>query len=96
MLNAVLVQQWAHWLHRHHVPVLPRLLKLLIFLVYNSVLDPSTSFGEGSRLAYGGIGVVVHARARIGRRVTIAQGVTIDQGHCRYPDTPGNGITLLG
>ncbi len=87
MLNAVLVQQLAHWLHARHVPVLPRLLKLLIFLLYNSVLDPSTAIGKGSRLAYGGIGVVVHARARIGRNVTIAQGVTIG-GRSRSAEVP--------
>jgi serine O-acetyltransferase len=87
MLNAVQIQQLAHWLHVRRVPVLPRLLKLLIFLLYNSVLDPSTVIGSGSRLAYGGIGVVVHARARIGRNVTISQGVTIG-GRNRSMDVP--------
>lgn len=87
MLNAVLIQQLAHWLYVRHVPLIPQVLKLLIFLLYNSVLDPSTEIGKGSHLAYGGIGVVVHARTRIGRNVTISQGVTIG-GRNRSVEVP--------
>jgi serine O-acetyltransferase len=45
--------------------------------MYSSVVPYEAEIGAGSKLAHGGIGVVIHPRARIGRNVLIGQGITI-------------------
>lgn len=44
---------------------------------YNSRIPCKATIGEGSRLAYGGIGVVIHSDAVIGRDCVIGQNVTL-------------------
>ncbi len=59
------------------MPIFPKLIYKLIFFLYNSSVPMSAEIGEGSQFAYGGIGVVLHERCRIGRNVMISQQVTI-------------------
>ncbi len=35
--------------------------------------------GKGTKLGYGGIGVVIHSKAKIGRNCMIAQQVTVGE-----------------
>ncbi|QOJ22951.1 MAG: serine acetyltransferase [Gammaproteobacteria bacterium] len=76
-MNAIHLYRIAHYLHCRHVPLLPGLLRLLMFLLYNSVIPPQCSIGKSSWFAHGGIGVVLHPDCLIGERVLIGQGVTI-------------------
>ncbi len=78
----------ARWLYLHHIPVVPLLMELLIFLIYNSKLPYQAEIGKGTKLGYGGIGVVVHAKSKIGKNCIIAQQVTIGGGNSRYPGVP--------
>jgi len=75
------------WLHRNHVPLLPRLLYLLNRIVFAVALPPSVQLGRQVLFGYSGLGVVVHARAVIGNGVTISQNVTIGgrNGHHEVP-----------
>jgi serine O-acetyltransferase len=101
-MNAITLYRVGNWLYRHRVPVLPRLCYYLTFLVFNSSVPPGCEIGRGSRFAYGGIGVVIHARCRIGRDVLIGQGVTL--GGTFGSDVPtigdnvfiGPGVRILG
>lgn len=77
MVNAVFFYRIAHWLYLHHIPLLPKLIRLFIFLVYNSVVPYECKIGANSFLGYGGIGVVIHKRAVIGDNVIIGSNVTI-------------------
>jgi serine O-acetyltransferase len=45
----------------------------------------SVPIGEGFELAHGGVGVVVHSRARIGNRVKIYPGVTLGRADIHLP-----------
>lgn len=76
-MNAIYLYRVAHWLHSKSVPFLPLVIKYIIFLIYNSVVPPSAVIGAGSKFAYGGIGVVIHGRSIIGKRVIIGQNITI-------------------
>ena len=67
----------SHWLWKHHVPLLPTLLWRLQYLLFNSSVPGSCTLKQGVTFAYGGIGVVIHARAVVGRNCMIGQGVTI-------------------
>jgi serine O-acetyltransferase len=67
----------AHWLWKHKVPVLPRVLSVLNRLVFATQLPASTRLGKGVRLNYSGLGTVIHARAVIGNNVEIGPGVVV-------------------
>ena len=69
--------RFYHWLYNHRIPVLPKLLWRLSYLLFNSSVPASCVIGKGSKFAYGGIGVVVHSRAVIGKDCMIGQNVTI-------------------
>lgn len=77
MLNAICFYRVARWLYLHHVPVLPKLITLLIFLIYNSKVPYQAVIGKGTKLGYGGIGVIIHPKAIIGSYCSIGQQVTI-------------------
>ena len=77
MINAIILYRIAHKLWKWKIPILPSLIKLLIFLIYNSSIPFECEIGKGSFLAYGGIGVVIHRRARIGKNVNIGTGVVV-------------------
>lgn len=94
MLNAILFYRISHWCYLHHIPLLPKLITLLIFLMYNSKVPPQAKIGKGTKLGYGGIGVVIHKDSVIGDNCMIAQHVTIGSRNSRYPGSPvlGNNV----
>lgn len=57
--------------------ILPKLIEVLIFLIYNSRIPSSVKIGKKTRFAYWGIGVVIHKDSSIGANCTIGQGITI-------------------
>ncbi len=75
--NPIALYYMARWLHEHHVPVLPKVLQTLLFVVFGAVVPYRAQLGPGCRLAHGGNGVVIHYLARLGRNVMILQQVTI-------------------
>ncbi len=93
--NAVTLHRIGRWLYTHKVPLLPACLYYLTFLVFNSSVPVTAEIGEGSRFAYGGIGVVIHARAKIGKRVIIGQGITIGgKGHNHVVPVIGDDVYI--
>lgn len=67
----------ANWLYRHHIPILPRIIWKLQYLLFNCSVPASCIIGEGTKFGYGGIAVVIHSRSVIGKNCLIGQGVTI-------------------
>jgi len=76
-MNAIAIHRLSSWLYRKKIPVLPKVLYYFTFLIYNSSIPPSVKIGKNSKLGYGGIGVVIHARTVVGENVVISQNVTI-------------------
>lgn len=76
-MNAINLYRKARWCYLHHIPVVPKLIKGITFLMFNSVVPYTTEIGEDTKFAYGGMGCVVHSRAKIGERVLIGQNSTI-------------------
>ena len=76
-MNALDLQRMAHRLHKQGIPMVPDLIRRTIQVLFSSVLPPELEIGEGTQLGYGGLGVVIHGEARIGRKCLIAQHVTI-------------------
>lgn len=67
----------ANWLYKHHVPLLPKLIWRLQYLLFNCSVPASCEIGKGTKFGYGGIAVVMHARSVVGKNCMIGQGVTI-------------------
>lgn len=96
MLNAIFFYHISRWLYLHHIPILPQIITLLIFLIYNSKVPYQAVIGRGTRLGYGGVGVIIHSKAIIGENCSIGQQVTIGGGNSRYPGLPviGNNVHI--
>lgn len=76
-MNAITFYRIGHWCYLRNIPLIPLLVKYLCFILFNSVVPYSCKIGASSKFAYGGIGVVLHSQAVIGKKVIIGQGVTI-------------------
>ena len=71
MLNAIYFYRVSRWLYLHHIPVLPKLITLLIFLIYNSKIPYQAKIGRESTFGYGGMGVVIHSKSIIGENTLL-------------------------
>lgn len=96
MLNAIFFYRISRWLFLHHVPILPKVITLFIFLIYNSKIPYQAKIGYGTRFGYGGVGVIIHSKAEIGEKCMIGQQVTVGGGNSRYPGVPiiGNNVYI--
>ncbi|MFK7809336.1 MAG: serine O-acetyltransferase [Saprospiraceae bacterium] len=89
------VHRISHRLYKAKIPVLPRLFRFLIFLLYNSDIPSSVRIGKGTVFGHSGIGVVIHQDAVIGENCVIGQGITIG-GRSKNPKVPviGNHVYI--
>ena len=76
-MNSVKLYYAAHWLYKHKIPILPKLLQGMIFLIFNSKIPYNCEIGKGTKFGYGGIAVVIHQDAKIGKNCIIGTCVTI-------------------
>jgi serine O-acetyltransferase len=76
-MNAIVLHRLGHALHRRRLIRLAKIVESVIFLLFNSYIPSSAQIGSGSRFAYGGIGVVIHAASVIGAKCVLGQGITI-------------------
>ena len=94
-LTSLRIYRIGRRLHLWKIPVLPQLTYLTDRLIGGKSIPPSAHIGPRTRLAYGGKGVVVHARASIGADCLISPGVIIGGrgGHLEVP-TIGDNVVL--
>lgn len=102
-MNAIVMYRIERWFYLHHLTLLAKTIRGLIYLLYNSYIPYTCEIGKGTKFGYKGMGVVIHSRARIGEDCIIAQQVTIG-GRSKIPDVPvighnfyiGCGAKILG
>lgn len=70
-MDAIALHHIAHRLHLAGIPILPRLIDYVIFLLFNSVIPHTTRIGAGTRCGYRGMSVLIHRDAVIGQRVML-------------------------
>jgi serine O-acetyltransferase len=87
MLNPVTHYRLARWLYLHSVPILPRIICRISQLFFHCHLPYTADIGRGFEVGYHGVGVVVHARARIGSHVFIGPGAIVG-GRSQQEDVP--------
>jgi serine O-acetyltransferase len=93
-LNLINFFRVANWAYRKKIPLLPSIIKIATFIVFNSVVPASASIGKRSRFMYGGIGCVIHKRAIIGDNVCIGQGITIGRKLTESCPVIGNDVYI--
>ena len=76
-MNAIRLHRLARRLHLKGVPLVPAVLRKAIYYLHSSYIPEQAQLGEGTTLGYGGIGVVIHQAAVVGRHCLISQQVTI-------------------
>jgi serine O-acetyltransferase len=103
-VQALLAHRAAHALHSARVPLLPRTISYLTRMVTGVEIHPAAEIGQGLFIDHGS-GVVIGETAKIGKCVTLYQGVTLGgtgfQRGKRHPTlgdnvTVGSGAKLLG
>jgi|SRR5690554_705164 len=87
--------RFANFLSRNRIPLLPKLIYYLQYILFNCSVPPTVSIGKNTKFAYGGIGTVIHGRAEIGKDCLIGQGITIG-GKSKSINVPriGNNVYL--
>jgi serine O-acetyltransferase len=73
----VVLYRIAHWLHARGARRLARLPYYVLRVATGATIPPTCEIGNGTTLAYGGNGVVLHPRATIGRDCLISPGVIV-------------------
>ncbi len=77
MINAIDLYRASRFLHLRGVPLLPRMIRKALQYLHGSYLPPEAEIGEGVELGYGGLGVIIHPAAKVGRYVFISPQVTL-------------------
>lgn len=67
----------SNFFYKKKMKRISKLLDLLNYYLHNSIVPGTCEIGKETKIAYGGIGIVIHARARIGEHCMIGQGITI-------------------
>lgn len=66
MPNAIFFYRIANWLYLHKIPLFPKFLQAIIFILYNTKIPYKNKIGKGTFLVCKGIGVVIIDGAVIG------------------------------
>lgn len=76
-MNAIKFYRLERWFYLHRMTFAAKIIRGIIFFLYNSFIPYTCEIGAGTVFAYKGMGVVVHSRAKVGKNCVIAQQVTI-------------------
>ncbi|KRF54960.1 serine acetyltransferase [Bacillus sp. Soil745] len=76
-MNAIYFYKVSRYLYKLKLIPLAKIVKLIIFVLYNSSIPYQVIIGKRTKFGYGGIGVVLHKNSVIGNGCTISQQVTI-------------------
>lgn len=70
-MNAIKLYRIMRFLYLHKVPLLPKFIQLLIFLIYNSKVTGDSSIGKGTYFVCNGISTVVMPGTIIGKNCVL-------------------------
>lgn len=85
----------GNWCHQHRLPLLPKICDALIRLIHNCAVYSASEIGTGTIFGYGGIGVIIHPKARIGKQCVIGSNVTVGgKSHSESAPIIGNRVYL--
>lgn len=93
----------SRFLYRIKIPILPKIIQILIRIIFGCHLPYRASIGKNTIIGYGGIGIVIHDKCVVGQNCVISSGVTIG-GTSHKKEVPvigdnvliGSGAKILG
>lgn len=102
-MSAIKLYRIANKLYKLKIPIIPQIFYRLIYIINNCHIHYATEIGDGTNIAYGGIGVVIHKKAKIGKNCIVSSCTTIG-GRSNINDLPvigdnvyiGTGARILG
>ena len=95
-MNGIKLYRIAYYLHQHHIPLLPKIIQRVSYLLFNAHIPYQATIGEGTILGYGGMGIVIHTDATIGRSCMILQQVTIGTNVPYFDQTQAHPVPQIG
>lgn len=75
-LHAIIIHRFSHWLYRHGLRTLPRLISQVARFFTGIEIHPGARIGKGFFIDHG-MGIVIGETTEIGDNVTLYQGVTL-------------------
>ena len=95
MINAIQLYRIERWLFIHKIPIIPKLIQLIIFLIYNTKIAPETHIGKGIYFICNGVSSVIHNDAYIGDYCRLGIHLTIvGQGPYKNVAKIGNNVWI--
>lgn len=88
--DPLVAQRFSHSLLRRRMRWLSHTVDLFVRWWFGCYVPGSAAIGAGTRLGYGGIGIVIHKDAIVGRNCIIGVGVVIGG------DGVGHGVPTIG
>lgn len=94
--NAIPVYRLGFWLKTKKVPVLPRIIEGLIYILFNCTIPLSAKIGKGTYCSHRGMAVVIHKNSIIGDNCIIGTSVVLGGRHEKNPGGPilGNNVYI--
>lgn len=74
---AMKIYRVSNFLYRKNLKIISKILDIINYYLHNSIIPGACKIGKTTKLAYGGIGIVIHSRSEIGEGCLIGQGITI-------------------
>ena len=57
----------ANWCYKHHIPIIPILCRLSMFMFHGSRIPAKTTIGEGTKFTARGMGIIMNGDEVIGK-----------------------------
>lgn len=74
-------------LFRNKIPILPKIIEGIIFIIFNSRIPSNVKIGKGSYFAYQGLSTLLVSKTTIGKNCFIGMRITTGRNH-PYKDVP--------
>ncbi len=75
MLDLITLYRIANWCYRHHIPFIPTLCRLSMFMFHGSRIPAKTKIGKGTMFTARGMGVIMNGDEVIGENCQIGHQV---------------------
>lgn len=95
-MNGIKLYRIANYLYKHNIPLLPKIIQRLSYLLFNAHIPYQATIGDGTILGYGGMGIVIHTNATIRKSCMILQQVTIGTSVPYFDQTKAHSVPKIG
>lgn len=75
MIDLIILYRIANWCYRHHVPLIPIMCRLCMFMFHGSRIPAKTRIGKGTKFTARGMGVIMNGDEVIGEHCQIGHHV---------------------